>query len=60
MMGVTMTCASCGEWVEIPPNDELRFVTREEDATYVILAVKGSGTRLIHACGLRGARVDPR
>ncbi len=40
-----MHCPNCGQWVEIPPQEELRFVTREDDAMYLILAARASGTR---------------
>jgi hypothetical protein len=51
-----MHCANCGEWVELPPNDELQFVTREDVGTYLIVAQRSTGTRLVHECVLRGER----
>jgi hypothetical protein len=50
-----MHCANCGEWVETP-HDELRFVAREEDSKYLILATGRMGSRLVHECELRGER----
>ncbi len=51
-----MHCPNCGQSVEIPPNDDLRFVAREDDAKHLILAKGRTGTRLVHECELRGVR----
>jgi hypothetical protein len=49
-----MHCANCGQWIEIPPHDELRFVRRQADSSYLVLAELLANTRLVHQCGLRG------
>ena len=53
-----MNCPNCDEHVEVPHHGDLRFVAREDDAHYLILVGDASGTRLVHACGLRGMKVS--
>ena len=56
-----MHCANCGQWVELGPHDELRFVERGGDtAEYVILAVRRYRTRPVHSCVLRSAKIYQR
>ena len=53
-MIVAMRCPNCDEPVEVPPEDEVRFVMREDNSTYLVLAQNRLGTRLVHDCELRG------
>jgi len=55
-----MHCANCGQWVELGPHDELRFLERERDAEYLILAVRRYRARPVHKCTLRPAKVHQR
>jgi hypothetical protein len=41
--------------VHLGLTDEVRYVARDETASYLILAETAAGTRLVHECGLRGA-----
>ena len=54
-----MHCPNCDQAVAVPAHEDLRFVVRDETASYLIIAENATGTRLVHECGLRGVR-DPR
>ena len=55
-----MRCPNCDQRVEVPPEDDVRFVVREESSEYLVLAENCLGTRLVHECALRGVRVSAR
>jgi hypothetical protein len=54
-MLITMRCPNCDQPVGVGLDEQVRFVTRNDTACYLVLAVTAAGTRLVHECGLRGA-----
>jgi NAD-dependent dihydropyrimidine dehydrogenase PreA subunit len=55
-----MRCPNCDQPVEVPPADDVRFVVRQDNSTYLVLAENCLGTRLVHECALRGVEVTAR